>query len=86
MVQPHQARRNVARESGEDDKLERSPGLNPVRVERPSFCIFAYVEKQPEKEMWFSFEKTDIILKIGNIPWSMLSLTMNLMLSPGKMQ
>ena len=68
MLQPHQARRNVARESGEDDKLERSPGLNLVRVERPCFCIFAYVEKQPEEERGVSIEKTDNISKIGKYP------------------
>ncbi|POM58112.1 Hypothetical protein PHPALM_37289 [Phytophthora palmivora] len=48
MVQSHQARRHVARDCGEDVKLGRSPVWEPVRDERSSYCIYAYVEKQSE--------------------------------------
>ncbi|POM68913.1 Reverse transcriptase [Phytophthora palmivora] len=48
MVQSYQARRHVARDCGEVVKLGRSPGLKPVRDERSSYCIYAYVEKQSE--------------------------------------
>ncbi|POM64179.1 LOW QUALITY PROTEIN: Reverse transcriptase [Phytophthora palmivora] len=48
MVQPYQARRHVARDCGEDVKLGRSPVWKPVRDERSSYCIYAYVEKQSE--------------------------------------
>ena len=65
IVQTHQERRNVAGERLEDDKLERSPGLNLVRVERSSFFIFAYVEKEPKEERGFSTKKIDNISKIG---------------------
>ncbi|POM67682.1 LOW QUALITY PROTEIN: Hypothetical protein PHPALM_16272, partial [Phytophthora palmivora] len=44
----HYSRRHVARDGGEDVKLGRSPGLKPVRDERSSYCIYAYVEKQSE--------------------------------------
>ena len=46
VVCPHQACRHVTRESGEDVKLERSPGWNLVRAERSKLCIFAFVEKK----------------------------------------
>ncbi|POM66394.1 Hypothetical protein PHPALM_17752 [Phytophthora palmivora] len=49
MVQPNQARRHVARDCGEDVKLGRSPGWKPVRDERSSYCIYAYVEKHSEE-------------------------------------
>ncbi|POM70555.1 Hypothetical protein PHPALM_12981 [Phytophthora palmivora] len=48
MVQSHQARWNAARDGGEDVKLGRSPVWKPVRDERSSYCIYAYVEKQTE--------------------------------------
>ena len=46
VVRPKQACRDASRECREDVKLERSPGLNLVRVERSSLCIIAYVKKK----------------------------------------
>ncbi|GMF44827.1 unnamed protein product [Phytophthora fragariaefolia] len=37
---------DVTGKCGEDVKLERSPGWNLVRAERPKLSIFAYVENQ----------------------------------------
>ncbi|POM63137.1 hypothetical protein PHPALM_27607, partial [Phytophthora palmivora] len=48
MVQSYQARRHVARDCGEDVKLGCLPVWKPVRDERSSYCIYAYVEKQSE--------------------------------------
>ena len=39
-----------------------------VRVERSSFCIFAYVENHPEEEREVSIEKTKYISKVGYYP------------------
>ena len=71
MVQPNQARWNVAGEGGEDDKLGRSPGLNLVRAERSDCHVFAYVEKSSKDDIGTAVEKNfkeDIrVKKIGNI-------------------
>ncbi|POM63231.1 hypothetical protein PHPALM_27493, partial [Phytophthora palmivora] len=48
VVQSYQARRDIARDGGENVKLGRSPVWKPVRDERSSYCIYAYVEKQSE--------------------------------------
>ncbi|OWZ13203.1 LOW QUALITY PROTEIN: hypothetical protein PHMEG_00013518 [Phytophthora megakarya] len=45
MVRSDSTRRAVPRASGEDIKLERSPGWNPVRAERSKYCIYAYANK-----------------------------------------
>ena len=42
--------------------------MNKVRVERSSFCIFAYVENHPEEERGVSIEKTKYISKVGYYP------------------
>ena len=39
-----------------------------VRVERSSFCIFAYEENHPEEERGVSIEKTKYISKVGYYP------------------
>ena len=51
VVQTDQACGPVAGSSGEDVKLERSPGLNLVRAERSDCCIYAFVEKHPVKKV-----------------------------------
>ncbi|POM57476.1 LOW QUALITY PROTEIN: Hypothetical protein PHPALM_38008, partial [Phytophthora palmivora] len=38
----------VTRDGGKEVKLGCSPSLKPVRDERSSYCIYAYVEKQSE--------------------------------------
>lgn len=71
MVQPGQARRDAAGESGEDDKLGRSPGLNLVRAGRSDCHVFAYVEKSVEGDIGTteekSFKEYTTVKKIGNI-------------------
>ena len=71
MVQPGQARRDVAGKSREDDKLERSPGLNLVRAGRSDCHVFAYVEKSSKEDIGTTvekrFEEDTTVKKIGNI-------------------
>ncbi|GMF45525.1 unnamed protein product [Phytophthora fragariaefolia] len=43
---PEQARRHASRDGGEDVKLGRSPGWNPVRAERSKYCIYAFVNEK----------------------------------------
>jgi hypothetical protein len=51
VVQARSARRHVPVSCREDVKLGRSPGWHPVRDERSTFCIYAYVEKQSQLEV-----------------------------------
>ena len=71
MVQPGQARRDAAGKSREDDKLERSPGLNLVRAGRSDCHVFAYVEKSSKEDVGTAGEKSlkevTAVKKIGNI-------------------
>ena len=71
MIQPDQARWDVAGEGGEDVKLERSTSLNLVRAERSDCHVFAYVERTSEGDIGTAVEKSveedHRDKKIGNI-------------------
>jgi hypothetical protein len=51
VVQAGSTRWHVPARSREDVKLGRSPVWKPVRDERSTFCIYAYVEKQSQLEV-----------------------------------
>ena len=63
-----------------------TPGLNLVRVDRSSFCVFAYLESSQKGERGFTTEKTENISKIGNYPMDHVVSLTEPMISIKKMQ